>query len=138
MQRDPAVRGVEGLAAAAGLGVERPAGGDEGGDVGDGVEHLVAPVGAFDEQGLVQVGGRCRIDGHELDMRQVQVRQLVLGHRRLRVAQHVLGERARQFQRGAQRLERPGKLVLLLVDAGGQAMMGHENQVSPISAISLG
>ena len=138
MQRNPAVRGVEGLAAAPGLGVQRPARGDKRGDVGDGVEDLVAAVAPFDKEGLVQVGGRRRIDGHELDMREVKVRELVLGHCRLRVAQHNFGERAGQFQRGAQRLEGPGKLVLLLVDTGGQAMMGHENQGSPISAISLG
>jgi len=71
-------------------------------------------------------------------VREVKVRELVLGHRRRRVAQHILGERAGQFQRGAQRLESLGKLVLLLVDTGGQTMMGHENQGSPISAISLG
>ena len=138
VQRDPAVRGVEGLAAAAGLGVEGPAGGHEGGDVGDGVEDLVALTGTVDEEGLVQVGGRRRIDGHELDVREIQLRQLVAGHCLLGLPERVLGEGARQFQRCAQRAERLGKLVLLPVDARGQAMMGHENQISFICAISLG
>ena len=56
----------------------------------------------------------------------------------LGLPERVLGEGPRQFQRRAQRVERLGKLVLLLVDARGQAMMGHENQISSICAISLG
>ena len=138
VQRDPAVRSVEGLAAAAGLGVERTAGGHKGGDVGDRVEDFVALTGAVDEEGLVQVGGGRRIDGHELDVREIQLRQLVAGDCLLGLPEHVLGEGARQLQRCAQRAERLGQLVLLPVDARGQAMMGHENQISFICAISLG
>ena len=59
------------------------------------------------------------------------------GHGRLGVAEHVFRERTRQLQRGAQGFERLGQLVLLLAHARGQAMMRHENQVSPIYAISL-
>ena len=138
MQRNPAVRGVVGLAAAAGFGVERPAGDNKGGDVGDRVEDLVALTGTVDEEGLVQVGGGRRIDGHKIDMREIQLRQFVPGDRLLGFPERVLGESARQLQRRAQRVERLGKVVSLLVDIRGQSMMGHENQISFICAISLG
>jgi hypothetical protein len=65
MQRDLVLGAVQRLAAAVGLQVDRIAGSDEGGDVGDRVMQHVAVAVARDVQGLVQVHRAGRIDRDE-------------------------------------------------------------------------
>lgn len=68
MERDLLVREVQRLYAAVCLGVERAAGCDEGGDVGDRVVHPVAPAAAGEVHRLVEVDGARRVDGEERDV----------------------------------------------------------------------
>ena len=69
MEGHPAVGQVEGLAPEPGLDVDGVAGDDEGGQVGDGVVHDPAVVGARrDVEGLVEVHGPGRVDGDQLDI----------------------------------------------------------------------
>jgi hypothetical protein len=75
VQRGALVRGVERLATAASLDVDRVAGLDEGGDVGDRVVHRVSIAVALDVQGLVQVHRIRRVDGDELDVGAVELGQ---------------------------------------------------------------
>ncbi|CAM5352766.1 hypothetical protein SNARM312S_07438 [Streptomyces narbonensis] len=66
VEGDLAVGEVEGEDPPVGLGVERGAGCDEGGDVGDGVVDAVAAVGPPGQvHGLVEVGGGGRVDREE-------------------------------------------------------------------------
>ncbi len=103
VQRDAVVREVEGLDAAAGLDVDRPAGADEGGDVGDRVVHPVAAAGAVGEvHGLVEVARAGRIDGE-----QRQVGGVVLGQPGalgglLRLGEHGLRPLGVDLQAGAE------------------------------------
>ena len=66
---------VEGLATAARLDVEHPAGLDEGGQVGDRVPHPVAAAGPLEVHGLVEVHRAGRVEGEERQVAQVAVRQ---------------------------------------------------------------
>ena len=74
VQRRALVRGVEGLAAAVGLHVDRVARMHERGDVGDRVPHGETVIRGVDEHRLVQVPGALRIDRDELEVRAVQGR----------------------------------------------------------------
>lgn len=71
MQRDTAVRRVEGLPALARLGVDRAARLDERRHVGDRVVEHGAAGGALEVQGLVEIGRAGRVDRHERDAAQV-------------------------------------------------------------------
>ena len=79
VQRDLGVGAVEGLAAAVGLHVDRVAGRDERREVGDGVVHDEAVAGALEMHRLVEVHRRRRVDGHERQVGQVEVRQSRVG-----------------------------------------------------------
>ena len=74
VQGDPAVGQVDGLAAAAGLGVHGAARGHEGGHVRDRVaDEDAVVVGGGQEQGLVQVRGAGGVHGDERQGRAVRV-----------------------------------------------------------------
>ncbi len=75
VQRGALVRCVQGLAPLARLEVDRVAGLDERGDVGDRVVHGVAVAVALDVQRLVEIHRVRRIDRDELDLGPVQLRQ---------------------------------------------------------------
>ena len=123
MQRDPAVRRIECLSPAARLAVQRAAGRHEGGNVGDGVEDPVAAAGRLNEQGLVKVGGRLRIDGEEVNAGQVGVRKLPGCDGGLGITDGVCRIGARQFQLAPERAQCLLEGIVVLVDIRGQPMM---------------
>ena len=75
VQRDLAVRGVERLAATVGLLVDRITRLDEGHHVGDRVVHDVAVTVGLQMQRLVEVHGTGRVDGQEVEIGEVALRQ---------------------------------------------------------------
>ena len=72
MQQRAPVRGVERLAAAPGLEVDRPSDRQEGRQVRDRVAHPVARAGALQVHGLVQVVRARRVDREERQVGQVE------------------------------------------------------------------
>ena len=74
VERRALVGGVDGLPAAAGLGVDGSPGPDEGRHVGDGVADAVAVTGALDVQRLVEVHRPGRVDGEERQRRSRRAR----------------------------------------------------------------
>ena len=75
MQRNLAVRGIERLAATVGLLVDRVTRLEEGHHVSDRVVHDIAvPVG-LQMQRLVEIHGTGRIDGQEVEIGEVALRQ---------------------------------------------------------------
>lgn len=103
VQRDAVVGEVEGLDAAAGLGVDRAAGADEGGDVGDRVVHPVAAAGpAGQVHGLVEVAGAGRVDGEEREVGRVVLRQPRRLGGPLGLREHGLRPLGTDLQAGAQ------------------------------------
>ena len=68
IQRGPVVWGVEGDPAAAGFGVDRVAGGHEGGDVVDRVEDAMSVTAPGGEEGLIEVARPLGIDGDEVEV----------------------------------------------------------------------
>ena len=72
VERRPAVGQVQRDAACERLAVERAAGGDEGGDVGDRVVHAVAGAGAFGVERLIEVAAAGRVDGHQVEVARVE------------------------------------------------------------------
>ena len=74
------------------LAVDRAAGCDEGGHVGDRVVDAVSAADPLQVQGLVEVAGPRRVDGDEGDVRAVEVRQSRAPCCLLGLREHVVGK----------------------------------------------
>ena len=92
VQGDPMIRAVQGLAPAARLGIQGPTQPHERGDIRDRVPDPVPRAGPLDEERLVQVGGRDRVQGDEAEVGQVHLGRPIASHGSLRLGQHLGGE----------------------------------------------
>ena len=100
VQRNLGVGAVERLAAQVRLKVDRLAGCDERGDVGDRVVDRVAVAGSLDVQRLVEVHGTLGVDRHERQVGPVELRQPGAGRRLLSGGLHVGRKTGRDLHLG--------------------------------------
>ena len=109
VQRAAGVGTVEGLAAPVRLAVDRVARADERGHVGDGVRDREAAVRARgDVQRLVEVLRAGRVDGEELEVGPVELRQARGRGGPLGGRQHLRRERVRHLELGADAVQPAG------------------------------
>lgn len=131
MQRGDPVRGVDGLAALAGLRVQGAAGRHEPGHVGDRVVDPVTLAFADQMHRLIQIHRSRRIDGDERQPGQIRVRKPVLGDRSFEFRAHLRAEAGRQLEFGLQ--SRQGFVQGPVIVGHDDLRMRHKPSLMPWS-----
>ena len=109
MQRDGAIRRVDGLPALAGFRIERAARSHEGGHIGDRVAHPVTVAVALQVERLVEIHRPSGIDGDVRDIGRVEVGEHRKRGGRLRLGLGIRGVFAGDPEGGGDGGERFGK-----------------------------